>query len=112
MSKNYYLILECVIDMALSEEFKNIAQEGISEFLEDFRARSNELMYAESGILSEHPQDYNFGHTLGYLEGVISTQFTSMHQKSMTHEENFELRRMLAVIAPEIKQLIFDAGHR
>jgi len=98
--------------MSLSEEFRNIAQEGIIEFLEDFRTRSNELMYTSKGLLSEHPQDFNFGHTMGYLEGVLSTQFTSMYQRSMTFEENLEIRKMLSKIASEIRQLIFDAEHR
>ena len=98
--------------MVLSEEFKNIAKDGIDQYLEEFRVSSNELMYAKEGTLSNHPQDFNFGYAVGYLEGILSTQFTSMYKKSMTLEENLELRRMLAMAVIEIKQLIFDTEHR
>ena len=98
--------------MVLSEEFKNIAKDGIDQFLENFRASSNDLMYTKEGTLTNYPQDFNFGYAIGYLEGTLSTQFSNMYQRSMSSEENFELRRMLAVIIPEIKQLIFDTEHR
>ena len=98
--------------MTLSEKFKTIAQEGVDQFLEQFTATSNELIHTEQGILSEHPQDFNLGSALGFLEGTLSTIFTNMHERQMTHEENFEIRKMISKIAPEIKQLIFDVQHR
>jgi len=98
--------------MTLSKEFKTIAQEGVEQFLEEFTASSNELIYTEKGILSEHPQDYNVGWALGFLEGTISSQYSHMYNEHMTQEDNFEIRRMISKIAPIIKQLIFDAQHR
>jgi hypothetical protein len=98
--------------MVLSEEFKNIAQQGIDKFLEHYRANADKLLYIKKGISSDHPQDYNFGHSMGYLEGILSSRFKNMHKRDMLPDENFELREMLAKIMPEIKQLIFDAEHR
>ena len=80
--------------------------------MEQFTATSNELIYTEQGILSDHPQDFNLGSALGFLEGTISTAFTNMYKRQMTQEENFEIRKMVSKIAPKVKQLIFDAKHR
>ena len=98
--------------MTLPEEFKSFAQEGIDQFMEQFTATSNELIYTEQGILSDHPQDFNLGWALGFLEGTISMEFTNMYRKQMTKEENFEIRKMISKIAPKVKQLIFDAKNR
>ena len=98
--------------MTLSAEFKIVAQEGVDQFLEQFTASSNELIHTEQGVLSEHPQDFNLGSALGFLEGSISVVFTNMNKKQMTQEENLEIRKMISKIAPKIKQLIFDAQHR
>jgi len=98
--------------MTLSEEFQTVTQEGIDQFLEQFTATSNELIHTEQGFLSDHPQDFNLGSALGFLEGTISAAFTNMYKRQMTQEENFEIRKMISKIAPKIKQLIFDAQHR
>lgn len=98
--------------MTLPQEFKSFAQESINQFMEQFTAASNELIYTEQGILSDHPQDFNLGYALGYLEGTISVAFTNMHSRQMTQEENFEIRKMISKIASKVKQLIFDAKHR
>ena len=98
--------------MILPEEFKSFAQECIDQFMEQFTATSDELIYIEQGILSDHPQDFNLGAALGFLEGTTSTAFTNMYRRQMTKEENFEIRRMIGKIAPKVKQLIFDAKHR
>lgn len=98
--------------MVLPEDFKSLAQEGIDQFMEQFTASSNELIYREHGILSSNPEDFNLGNALGFLEGTISTEYLNMYERQMTKEENVEIRRMIGKIAPKIKQLIFDAKHR
>lgn len=98
--------------MTLPEEFKSFAQEGIDQFMEQFTATSNELIYTEQGILSDHPEDFNLGWALGFLEGTISIAFTNRCGRQMTKEESFEIRKMINKIAPKVKQLIFDAKHR
>jgi len=98
--------------MALEKEFKSFAQESIDQFIEQFTVTSNELIYTEQGILSKHPQDFNLGYALGFLEGTISTAFTNRYGKQMTQKENFEIRNMIGEIVTEVKQLIFDAEHR
>lgn len=98
--------------MTLPEEFKSFAQEGIDQFMEQFTATSNELIYTEQGIISDHPQDFNLGAALGFLEGTISTAFTNMYSRQMTKEENVEIRKMISKIAPKVKQLIFDTEYR
>jgi len=98
--------------MTLSEEFKSFVQEGIDQFMDQFTATSNELIYTEQGILSDHPEDFNLGWALGFLEGTISIAFTNRYGRQMTKEENFEIRKMISKIASKVKQLIFDAKHR
>lgn len=109
--KNKEFNLE-INDMTLPEDFKSLAQKRINQFLEQFTASSNELIYREHGILSSNPEDFNLGNALGFLEGTISTEFLDMYERQMTAEENNEIRRMIAKITPKIKQLIFDAKHR
>ncbi len=96
--------------MTLSEEFKKTALEMINDFLQQTKQNSYQLIVQDKGFLSNNPQDFNFGYGLGYLEGVISTNFLVQNDRQMELEENLELRTLIAKIAPEYKELIFKGG--
>ena len=77
--------------MTLSEEFKTFAQEGVDQFLEQFTVSSNELIHTEQGILSDHPQDFNLGWALGFLEGSGSDGRIIVNAGKISYREFFEM---------------------
>lgn len=96
--------------MVLSEEFKEFALTMIKDFLRETKQNSYQLMVQDKGMLSDHPQDFNFGYGLGYLEGVIATNFLIQNNTQMELKENLELRALIGNIVPEYKELIFKGG--
>ncbi len=96
--------------MTFSVDFKKEISQMIADFLQETKNNSYKLITQETGLLSEHPQDFNFGHGLGYLEGIISTNFLSQYGREMTLKENMEMRDEIAKIAIKYKELIFKGG--
>ena len=105
---NYHLTRFIIV--ALSDEFKTMVNDVLLAYVEDFKLHANEMVHTEKGLLSDDPQDFNTGHAVGFLEGMISTRFNLTHARSMNWEENKELRQMLVDPALEIKKIIFNAG--
>jgi len=97
--------------MVLSKEFIESTQEMIDGFIEDIRRNSYQLITQDIGLLSDHPQDFNFGHGLGFLTGSISMNFTFTFDRQMNLEEHLEIQTLIAKIAPEYKKLIFKGGN-
>lgn len=98
--------------MSLPEEFANRAEQFIDLFVKQFTATSHEIKNPSPDKVSEHPEDFDLGYSLGFLEGVISDMFATQYGRWVKQEENEEIRKMISKVTPKMKQLIFDAKRR
>ena len=94
--------------MILTKTFINSSQNVIKLFLKDEKLNYHQLITKKQDHLSIRPRDFNFGYHLGFIEGVLSTQFNFENNRKMNPQENLELRKLITKKLPVYKKLIFS----